>query len=325
MASPTVAPSPKTFSFDSIAKSCTFALPLVYVIGFTLVTIHQASFGVTEFGFGRVKILGAGLLFTVVFLGIPALVGIRSYRLLGMRSPRGTRVDLKDDSQKKYLYLIKVADSYPLAGFMSLVFGFFFASPLAFWMTTSPTYQQPGRWLDFAIGIENASIMVLTFFPIPYIAREIKNKPKRCTIFSWLLWLLWIIWSFRMSNWLAFQLSLWIYIIMLGSVGAVTLLNKGFGFTKFDWEGSLLSAMVLLLSWFGNGIYGHLKPAFGGGQPIAAKFYLQAENPVWSKKVINTSIIDETSDGYYVMRAADKKAAVFIPRSSVISVQLGGD
>jgi hypothetical protein len=129
MASPPVAPSQKAFSFDGIAKTGTLALPLIYVLGFMVVTIHQASFGVTEFGFGRVKILGAGLLFTVVFLVIPALVGVRSFRLLGMRTPGGTRVDLKDDSQKVYLYLIKVADSYPVAGFMSLVLGFFLHRP----------------------------------------------------------------------------------------------------------------------------------------------------------------------------------------------------
>src|SRR5215472_2121200 len=181
MATPTVAPATRSFPFESIAKTGTLALPLIYVLGFMIVTFHQASFGVAEFGFVRVKILAAGLVFAV-FVAIPGLAGIRSFRLLGMRMPGGTRVDLRDDSQKVYLYMIKVADSYPVSFFLSLVFAPFFVPHLTTWLTTVPTYEQPGRWLDIAIAMESFCIFTLTVLPIPYIAKQIAHKPKRCTV-----------------------------------------------------------------------------------------------------------------------------------------------
>jgi len=321
---PQVAKSGTTFSAEKIAKIGTLALPVIYVCGFVIISLYEADFGIADFTLIKVKALAAGLGFGL-FLAVPALAGIRSFRILGMRSPGGTRVDLKDDSQRVYLHIIKIADFYFLCVFLSMAFSFLFARRLRVWVIDTPTYQQPGH---FSWLVQNAGIVtVLTFmFPIiqhSLVARNFARKPVRCTVLVGLTFALWAIWTLRMSDWLFFQVTAWFYLVGLCAVLIGTLVSRGLSFTRADWEFAMLLGLSAAISWFATSMYGDLRPAFGGGYPIPARLYLQQNNPVLGTKIVDTTIIEETEQGYYVTGSIGKKEALFIPRSFVTSVQLG--
>ena len=108
----------------------------------------------------------------------------------------------------------------------------------------------------------------------------------------------------------------------LASVVAAQVLDHGRGLKAIDWEVGILIGISILMPWFATGLYGSIKPAFGGGTPASARFYLKEESPVFGGKIFDGTILEETDQGYYVMRNADtSRTAVFVPRSSVSTAQ----
>jgi len=313
-----------TFSLEKVAKASTLALPGIYVCGFVVISLYEAEYGISDFTLIKVRALAAGLLFAV-FSAIPALMGIRSFRILGLRSAGGTRVDVKDDSQKKYFYVLKVTEFYYQCGFVSLIFMFFFVPRVRTWIVPEAVYVSPGYfpWLILCANCVSFAIIALTFAQHQPVAKNLANKPVRCTLLVCLTFVLWVIWTIRMSDWLFFQLSAWFYLVGLSAVALGKMISVGVGFTKSDWELKALVGLSLALPWFADGMYGNIKPSFGGGSPISAKFYFQDEDPVLHSKALDAFILEETEQGYYVIKSPGKKESIFLPRSRVVSVQLG--
>jgi len=76
---------------------------MLYAIGFVILSLHHASFGILEFNPLRPKILLSGVLFCV-FIGLPIMEAARVYGLLGYDPmfPKPKRTDGEFDKRLYY-------------------------------------------------------------------------------------------------------------------------------------------------------------------------------------------------------------------------------
>ena len=309
---------------EKLAKIVTYALPVVYVCGFVVVSLYEAEFGIADFALLRIKALAAGLLF-VLFVGFPSVLGMRTFQLFGFSFSRRVKIDVRPD-QETYFDIIRICDLYASSVFSALLLQLFFVHSPRNWIVDPATYQEPGHFSSLPLGVGLASFALLALFIIngPQIAKHFAVKPRRCTALACLSALVWVTWTLRMSDWLFFQLSAWCYLVSLCSWVVGRLIHKGAGLKARIWEIDVLFGFALSVTWFAASMYGNIKPAFGGGSPIAAKLYLQQDNPVLGSKIVDSYIIEETEQGYYVAKPSESdKRTIFIPRSIVTSVQLG--
>lgn len=313
------------FSFEAIAKGTTYTLPFVYVCGFVILSLYEAEYGIADLSLVRVKPLAAGLLFAF-FIGYPSIVGVRSFQLLGLKKPGGTKVEIGPRSNLRYFYIIKISELYILSVFSSLVLRVFFTQGPRVWLFDTPTYQDPGHFslLTFSAGITSTAVFFMGIMPSMHgiIAKHFAPKPIRCAVLISLISVLWAIWTFEMSDLIFFEVVGWCFLVGIASIVAAWLVEQGKGLKATDWELRIVFAFTLLVPWFATGLYGSIKPAFGGGSPVPANLYLKEENAIFRGKVLDVRILEETEQGYYVVSKTDApKTAVFIPRSSVITAQ----
>ena len=208
-------------SLETVAKSITYALPLVYVCGFVILSLHEAQYGIADLSLIRVKALAAGLLF-VIFLVYPSLVSIRFFELLGLKKPGSTRVQIGDESNIPYFYVIKISELYVLSVFGSMGLSVFFTHRPRTWMVDIPTPQfGPFSLLTFLAGITGFGVWLLGFLPSASktISKHFASKPGRCVLLVSLISVLWLIWTFEMSDRLFFNLVGWFYLVCRASVG----------------------------------------------------------------------------------------------------------
>lgn len=315
------------FPFEAIAKGVTYALPFVYVCGFVVLSLFEANYGIADLSLVRVKALAAGLLFTF-FIGYPSLVAVRFFQLLGLKKPGGTVLQIGSTSNLRYFYLIKVSELYVFSVLISMGLLLFFTHKPRVWIVNTPTYQEPGHFslLTYSAGITSVAVFLLGTMPTMagIIAKRFPAKPIRCAVLISLISVLWVIWTFEMSDWKFFELVGWCYLVGLASVIAAWLVEQGKGLKSTDWELRILVAFSILVPWFASGLYGSIKPAFGGGSSVPAKLYLKEDNPVFRGRTLDVDIIEETEQGYYVLSKTEAAKAVFVPRSSVSTAQFSG-
>jgi hypothetical protein len=315
---------PDKFPFEAIAKGITYTLPFVYVCGFVILSLFEADYGIADLSLVRVKALSAGLLFAF-FIGYPSLVSIRFFHLLGLTRP-GSYV-VEGAKSKPFLFsVIKISQLYLLSVFAAMGLSIFFTHRPRAWLVDTPTYQEPGHFslLTYSAGIVSFGVFLLGILPsvnkIP--AKHFAAKPIRCTVLFLLISVLWLIWNFEISDSVFFKLVAWVFLVGLASTIAAWQIEQRKGLKATDWELWVFLVFSLLVPWFSTGFYGGIKPAFGGGSPVPATLYLKEDNALLQGKVFDVHILEETEQGYYVVRKTDiSKTAVFVPRSSVSTAQ----
>jgi hypothetical protein len=314
-----------TVPIERVAKLLTFALPLVYVCGFVVLSLYEAEFGIVDLSLVRVKALACGIAF-VFFVAYPAIVGIRAFELFGLVKPAAARVDLGDKSNILYFRIIQVVDLYLIASYISLGLRVLFVPKVTVWIMEGSEYldQRPISLLAFlAWGMCGASF-VLGLVSVAAIGKHFRKKPKLATLLALLTGILFALLNFRMSDHLYFEIVGWCFLISLVSVLATSLIQAGKGLRAVDWELGIFAAFTIFTPWFATSLYGKIKPAFGGGCPAPVKMYLSVENALLKGKTPNVLVVEETEQGYYVIDpTSDDKRAIFMPRSVVSTAQFG--
>jgi hypothetical protein len=311
--------------FETIAKGVTYALPLVYVCGFVILSLFEADYGIADLSLVRVKTLTAGLLFAL-FIIVPSLVSLRSFQLFGLKKAGGTPIPVSKPNLI-YFYIIKISELYVLSVFASMMLLLFLAHRPTVWLLGGLN-QEPGHFslLILSVEITSTGILFLGIMPLGWVAKHFAVEPIRCTVLIFLISVLWLIWNFEMSDRIFFELVGWFYLVGLASIAAAWLIGQGKGLKSLDWELGILFAFCVFLPWFAADLYGSIKPAFGGGSPVSAKLYLKEDNAVLRSRTLDIHIIEETEQGYYVLGKTDtSKTAVFVPRSSVSTAQFNSE
>lgn len=312
-------------TFEVVAKAITYALPFVYVCGFVVLSLFEAEYGIVDFSLIKVKAVAAGLLFAV-FMAYPAIVSIRAFQLLGLKKPGSNLVEVGSEANHPYFSIIKICELFVLSEFSALALVFFFRTTPTVWLFNSPNYLAGGHFSALAFSLvvcAFASLMLgLNLGMGKLLAKHFRTRPRSCAILVFLNSVLWAIWTFQLSDHLFFSLVGWCYLVGLASITVAWLLGEGESLKARDWEIAAILSFSVLVPWFATGLYGRIKPAFGGGAPVEANLYLKENIPPFTTKSLNVLIIEETEQGFYVLNGTvGSKAATFVPRENVSTVQ----
>jgi uncharacterized membrane protein YfcA len=85
------------------------------------------------------------------------------------------------------------------------------------------------------------------------------------------------------------------------------------------WERVFLSFVPLIFGVYAFKVYPQIRHEVGGGVPVPIVLHLTKKVPPFDSEIVPVSLIDETEQGYYVLRGSDK--AVFVARSLVEAVE----
>ena len=78
-------------------------------------------------------------------------------------------------------------------------------------------------------------------------------------------------------------------------------------------------AVPVIFGLYAAKVYPTIKTQYGGGAPVPIVLHFTKKLPVFDSEKVSVSLIDETEQGYYVVRAEDK--AVFVSRGLVEEVE----
>jgi hypothetical protein len=90
-----------------------------------------------------------------------------------------------------------------------------------------------------------------------------------------------------------------------------------------NWKSNGFLALMSITG-FATFYYPHIKPSWGGGEPVSATIYFAKDSPILPGRSVSAQILEETDSGLYVIGGGDKKAT-FIPRNAVAMVYYSDD
>jgi hypothetical protein len=281
----------------------------IYAGGFLALSLHHASFGISQFNLLRPKILSAGVLF-LVFATLPV---IETMQIIGSRvalvKASGTEVSaLQPDSHLHWttlleiLLIVFVGSSMVLRPFLSDPS---FSNPFyrwslaavipssAIWPATLILLRRSRRW-------QLASQYVLLFLSIPWMAFCI-YRTRDAT-------------SAVLIGWFIF--CSYIFYLLRGAFRDVA------GLSNINWTQAVTMAMATGI-FFGVQVYPRIPAGFGGGSPTQATLQFVDKSPFDGTLKSRVWFIDENDLGFYVIRSKDAKKAIFLPRNTIAAIYFG--
>ncbi|MHB8526674.1 MAG: hypothetical protein ACYDD2_11025 [Candidatus Acidiferrales bacterium] len=290
---------------ELISRAGAILLVALYGVGFLVVSFHDASYGIVEFGVFRTRLLSAGIIFGV-FLGLPLLEASRIFGLFGLQALRPVARGHKENSGPS-----------AFAARMMQMFLFFSAScAITFFM----------RWLLGGVGSTLSVIPLYAgYFAIfATVLTAIERPSVRDSV----------IWALMGLSVIGFLAALvlgkhWNYLWVLGwfvLVGRLTYqvdspIREPRRLVWVNWHWVLINT-IMLFGIFAIVLYPKIPPAFGGGRPTQVVLQFANVSPIDNSNKTDAWLVDETDDGYYVIRKPQDRKAIFIPKPLVSAVYL---
>jgi hypothetical protein len=303
----TQAPAPK-WGIEAISRTTATALALTYGVGFIIVSAYEAQFGFTEFNPIRAKIFFTGFMFACLSALPAAAFHFGFTQFIPIPTSAGSQ-NPRVEATREWARLSTFIFTAIVMAFFSR---FLLISPAA---TGGPLPE----WVDYY----EAAALLLYMASFPAIYRYIDKKPGACVLLiisSWVLLLIVIAIDSSEASWQTYRLALWYF-----AAGAViSIASQASDPTRkaLHWGNWLVA--VLLISYYTFSIYSKIEQKFGGGAPMPAVLYLDKPAGWTDSTIVNVKLLDQTSEGYYVIlpsMGGDK--AMFIRRSEVSAVYFG--
>ena len=291
---------------ERAVKFGTGFVALVYAAGFLVVSVHHGKYGVVMFEFLRARVFAAGLLLAV-FLLIPIVAASRMFALFGLRTMGGTRY-LKSENLK-FARVNSIAQfsvlACGLAGGAQAIFVSEAGATLpatkadAIWfvllmIAMGPILLMRDKWFDThpkTIAAINLSALLAFLFAL--------QKTRGHQFSGVTYWFFGVGVGFLFLHW-----------VTAGNAETVRRIN---------WEGWFFSFLGLVLI-FTTTIYGHVKPAWGGGAVSPVTIHFAHPMQFSSSTDIAAYLIDETDKGFYLTHKIDDHKGTFVPREAIASI-----
>jgi len=271
---------------------------VVYGIGFLVLTIHHASFGIPLIGFLRPRIISAGILFCA-FAAIP-IAGM----LFAMK--RTQRPEAKKDLRD---YLSVCVDFLLEALVLSLV-------TLRFVFVEFPeqTLSHYYGWAMAAVFVSSA------VWALPWWSKwgKIPHLLRFVGIYTWIAFCL-----YKAHDKTLGLLVVWFLICGYLTYAAQDALRNPNAVSLRGWIQGVTAGFGIV-GFFALWLYPALPSAFLGGVPVPITFqFAEKSMPTPNSPQLKGWLLDETDDGFYFIQDKNAKKSVFIPRSDVIAVYYG--
>ncbi len=275
-----------------------------YVAGFVIVALHDQKFGIMELNPFRSRVVSAGVLFGLL-VAIPVLAVSRTFQLFGLRNKSAVSFLVAAD-KVKYAKLAVYADFYFVCFVLSFLSGVFFppsfldVRPWGYLLALATVAVVAAVWVvrDKAFDSQAVGFVVLSFAAAGGLA-----------VVGYFYW------SHTML-----LLSFWYYLVSMVAVYGRGLFNENQKWRTVAWDKYVLYG-IGIVAIFAVGIYGRIKPSFGGGRPIPVVLQFPSGDPISGSKTARLLLVDENDYGYYVLMPDRIGVAYFVRRDLVSTIE----
>ena len=273
----------------------------IYVAGFLVVSFHNASYGIVEFGFFRARLLSAGIIFAI-FLGLPFLEASRIFGLFGLQIWKPRTLERHENLESSALVMQMVlyfSASWGIAFFMRFFLGDFdFSRPfillyLGYPVTAAAVFIAMGRG-----GLRNPTVQSVLTLGLILIFLVVLFSIRQWTV-------LWLVAWFALVGWLTYQMD--------------SPIREPRKLVQVEWHLVVLN-IIGVFGLFAGVFYPKIRPEFGGGRPSRVLLQFANISPINNLSKTELWLLDETDSGYYVIQTPEDHKAIFVPKSLVSAV-----
>jgi len=271
---------------------------IVYGIGFLVLTIHHASFGIPLIGLLRPRIISAGILFCA-FATIP-IAGL----LFIMK-----RTKWPETKKELRCYLSVCVDFLLEALAISLV-----TLRIVFVSFPDQTLSHYYGWAGAALLVPSA------VWALPWWNQwgNVAHVSRFVGIYAWAAFCL-----YKANDRTLALLVVWFLICGYLTYAVQNALRNPNDIPIRDWIQGVLAG-ICTVGFFALLLYPALPSAYLGGVPVPITFqFADKSMPIANSPQVKGWLLDETDDGFYFIQDNKSKKAIFIPRSDVIAVYYG--
>jgi hypothetical protein len=281
----------------------------VYAGGFLALSLHHASYGISQFNLLRPKIISAGVLF-FVFAALPA---IETMQIFGFHTANTKKLesDNAPAPAKSYVRWIN------LLGFLliALVGSSLVVRPF---LTDLPFEGSLYSWA-FAAIVPPAAI--LAAIPLFLMQKRKWELPVCIVLFAMIVvWMAFCVYRTRDITFIV--LVGWFLFCSYISYQAYGAINEPQKLQSVNWVQAVTLTMSTAI-FFGVQVYPRIPSGFGGGTPTQVTLQFVDKAPFDGAAKSGVWLIDETDVGFYVIRSKDAKKAIFLPRNTIATVYFG--
>jgi len=279
---------------------------VVYLFGFIVVSIFDASYGIADFNLFRTKVVAVGSLF-VFLLAVPMVVTFRMFSFFGLTVEHVNPSPIEVLPKNRLFVVADIALSIPFACVgLTVLMGFL-----------SPKFSL-SEWKGWGFGLF-IFVAALTAAQAISAKKWFNAHPFLFVFLSSLNTAALFFIVFRYADRSYFWLVLWLSLVCLFTLHTSLKLQTPEALRKTEWERLFLVIVPAIFVLYATKLYPNIKHQFGGGAPVPIILHMTKKMPVFDSETVPVSLVDETEQGYYVLRGSDK--AVFVARSLVEEVE----
>ena len=292
-----------SLKLEIITRSFALFIGSVYAAGFLVVSIYLAEYGVIPTSLFRPRFVGAGVLF-LVFVGLPAPAAIfarRSVERTAAHPPSPT-----DSKPTQVPFFPFLAFLYVYSIFPAIFLSGFRGDRVVFdWqlLIIAATYLAAIGGITYArmFGALNWRGDILSLLCATLLLVVLGD----CASPGFQLTVIWVTWA--------------------GAVGE-SLVRNWHSISRFEAHGPefVLAAILASAGFFAKAIYPKIGPEFGGGLPSPAIIQFDEAPPFGMPARSSVLLLEESEEGYFVLRGKGATKAVFLPRRVVGGIYFGG-
>jgi len=285
------------------SQALVVAAGLVYLFGFIIVSVFDASYGIADFSLFRTKVIAVGTLFAFL-IALAMLMTFRMFHFFELEYEELNPSPIVVTPSNRVFVMAALVLSIPSACFGLTL-------PLGFLLTQYPL-------------VGNAYLVVLgagaAALPLAFLARKwLNNHPFLFVLVSAINTAAFFVALFHYAARSTFWFVVWLSLVCGFTLQISTRLRKSESLRKIEWERLAVTVLAAIFGIYATKVFPHIKHEFGGGAPVRIVLHLTKKLPVFDSENVPVSLIDETEQGYYVVSGTDK--AVFIARGLVEEVE----
>lgn len=287
---------------ESFARIGALLAGSVYVAGFIVVTVHHGQFGIGETDLFKARALSAGILFALM-IALPVATCARVFGLYGLSSSTHLPVPFEAANAiwiDRILALAMYWPCFALSFAMQAVFQSDAAPPHPLWKTLIFWGSLAGTFTAYFLG----------------------NKyPRRCLVGAAIAVSIGIWGIYVTQSETVFLMGLWFYGCALLTKWAHRFFRDPSTLRSFEWERYVMVPLALVF-FFSIFLYGRMSFQIGGGAAVSIRAHLiDDKSKLFPTDPAPAWLIEETDNGFYVLKSATDKSAMFIPRASVRAIE----
>ena len=273
------------------ASAALFAL--LYAAGFLVVSLHHSAYGLSEFNLLTPRVFAAGVVLAT-FVLVPMSACYRlSCKPFDRSKPDNKTIETLHIGVYFYAYAFMLAIPFhPL-----LEAGFEYHFPDRAWILLIGLTL---LGLGLGVGLQNR-------FRIALFAASV--------CYSGCLFTFNLLYASASMLWL----TTWFFIVGVATMIIYHSVSAP-RHSPIEWERYVFMVLIPVLFVFATQIYGRVKSSFGGGRPNPIVLHFVSDQNVLSAKVAAVFLIDETENGFYILRREGDTKTYFIRRDFISAV-----